>query len=156
MRRTLVLFTLLVLALDAQAGRRRATRTTTVDDVTITFLTANGSGKTSAVIDTGAVSFATDGRAKTHVSVITREFDVRIDRSSGETHGTAVLRAFLESPDPHHTYRVNGILLGSAPVIVDRRAPFGVPRRQRLEITVPASAPEGQLFTSIRWELTSD
>jgi hypothetical protein len=125
------------------------------DEATITFITASGSGR-DGVIDTGAVSYGTNGRTKQRAAVITREFDIRIDRSSGETYGTATVRAFLETSDSRNEYRLDGVSLGTAPLVVDARAAFGTPRRHRLEIIVPADAPEGPIFTSIRWELTTD
>jgi hypothetical protein len=116
-------------------------------DLSLTF-TDGGVGST-AVIDAGT---ATWKGGETRMTVITRSFGVRIGRPSREVRGTATLRAFLETPDPRATIRIDGIVLGTAPVVIQHHAPIGVVVTHKLEIEVPVTAPDGPLAASIGWE----
>ena len=85
-----------------------------------------------------------------------KTFGIRIGRPSRETRGHATLRAFLESSDPRCIVRLDGIVLGTQPRVIDRFTPIGITTTHRLEIEVPASAPEGALLTTISWSVSTD
>jgi hypothetical protein len=95
--------------------------------------------------------------AGTMGSIITkRTFGIRIGRPSREAQGNAMLQAFLETADPRCIVRLDGIVLGTQPRVIDRFAPIGIVTTHRLEIEVPASVPEGALLTNIGWTVTTD
>lgn len=151
----LILVAVTLSSLDAAAANRRPLRKVAADrDVAITFL--NSSGARAEVLETGVISSGVADRRTTRSSIVVHTFAIRIDRSSGENGGTGTLRAFLENPDTPCIYRINGIRVGAAPVVIDALARFGETRTHRLEIEVPFDAPAGELFTSINWELTTD
>ena len=128
-------------------GRRRAVAVSPPSsELTLTFL--NG-----PVIDAGPIVLR-GGKRKT--TIATRTVTMRIGRASREARGTATLRAFLETSDPHASVRINGITLTTAPRIIERHAPIGIAVTHRIEIEVPVSAPEGALAASIGWEVTTD
>lgn len=85
-----------------------------------------------------------------------RTFGIRIGQPSRQARGHATLRAFLETGDPRCIVRLNGIVLGPQPRIIDRFTPIGITTTHRLEIEVPPSAPEGALLTTIGWEVSTD
>ena len=64
----------------------------------------------------------------------------------------AVLRASLINADANITIRIDGITLGAMPVVIDTHAAIGATTPHRIEIEIPADAPEGALLTSIGWE----
>jgi hypothetical protein len=130
-------------------GRRRAVAVPPPSALSLTFIESGRGG--TAVLDAGTISWS-GGRKR--VSVTTRNFAVRIGPASREAHGTATLRAFLETPDPHATIRIDGIVLGSAPRVIQHHAPIGIAVTHRLEIEVPLNAPEGALNATIGWEVT--
>jgi hypothetical protein len=128
-------------------GRRRAVAVSLPSsELTLTFLDG-------AIVDAGPVIWRGEKRKATSV---TRTATLRIGRASQEPRGTATLRAFLETSDAHTIVRVNGILLGTAPRVVQRHAPIGIASTVRIEIEVPVSAPQGPLTASIGWEVTTD
>ncbi|HYH08763.1 MAG TPA: hypothetical protein VEK11_17045 [Thermoanaerobaculia bacterium] len=115
-------------------------------DLSITFLEG-------PVVDAGVIVWR-GGKRRTTVTA--RTVTMRIGRASREARGTATLRAFLETPDPRAAVRVDGILLGAAPRVIQRHAPVGIATTHRIEIEVPVSASEGPLAASIGWEVTTD
>jgi hypothetical protein len=118
--------------------------------LTLTFM--DGGAATTAILDAGTAAWK-GGRRRT--TVITRSFAVRIGGPSREARGTATLRAFLETPDPRATMRIDGIVLGTAPVVIHHHAPIGVAVAHTLEIEVPVTAPDGPLVASIGWEAST-
>jgi hypothetical protein len=149
---------LLLLALSGPAvsgGRRRAAASPAVrSELSVSFVAVSGTGS-DAVVDTGAVSAARDGRERAGL-VRRKTFGVRIDGPAGLSEGTATLRAFLESHDGRSTIRIDGIELGSVPKVIDVQAPFGVVREHTLEIEVPATVAEGTFASSVRWEVSTN
>lgn len=143
----------LVFPTDLQAGgRRRAVAVTPPSsDISLTF-TESGRSST-AIVDAGTISWRGGNRKST---VTRRTFGVRIGPESREARGTATLRAYLETPDPHATIRIDGVLLGTTPQVIQRNAPIGIAVMHRLEIEVPVTAPEGTLAAAIGWEVTTD
>lgn len=85
-----------------------------------------------------------------------RKVAMRIGAATREPRGTATVRAFLETSDMRCTVRVNGIVLGTAPRVIRRNVPIGIPFTHRIEIDVPPEAAEGPLQTSIGWEVTTE
>lgn len=114
----------------------------------ITFLDAG-----AAMVDAGTIVW--HGGSKRSV-VTTRRVSMRIGDASRESRGTATVRAYLETPDPRATIRIDGITLTNAPRIIHANAPIGIAFTQRVEIEVPVTAPEGPLQATIAWEVTTD
>jgi hypothetical protein len=86
-------------------------------------------------------------------TVTRKAFGVRVD-APGMT-GTATLQAYLETQDGRCIVRLDGIVLGTAPVVIDAQTPIGQVTNHTLEIEVPKSAPEGVFASSVRWEVTT-
>jgi hypothetical protein len=143
----------LVTPADVQAGgRRRAVAVSpSASNLSLTFL--DGGRAATAVIDAGTMAWR-GGRKQS--SVTTRTFAIRIGEAAREPRGSATLRAYLETADPHATIRIDGVVLGTAPRVIQRNAPIGVAVTHRLEIEVPVNAPEGTLAASIGWEVTTE
>jgi hypothetical protein len=110
------------------------------EDLAIVFVDAPG-----GMVDTGAIA----GR-------IRRTFGIRIGRPTRESRGHARVHAFLETADPRCIVRLDGIVLTTQPRIIERFSPIGITTTHRLEIEVPASAPEGALLTTIGWSVSTD
>ncbi len=147
---TLVLFR----SPDLHAGsRQRAVAVSPPSSALSLTFTSGGAASVSEVIEVGTISWS-GGRKR--VTVTTRKFGVRIGRPSREARGTATLRAFLETPDPRATIRIDGIVLGAAPVVIAAHAPIGIDVTHTLEIEIPVTAPEGPLAAAIGWEVTSE
>jgi len=124
-----------IVALSAAAGvsKRRTAIVAPKEDVTITF--------SRGFVDAGPMTHRT-----------TEHIGVRIDSRSGGVR-RAILRASLPNVDPNAIVRIDGITLRALPVVIDSRAEIGAMTLHRIEIEVPASAPEGALMTSIVWEV---
>jgi len=157
-----LLTVILLLAADLQAGeRRRALRPVVADEISVTFVSlaadASVAGSVSdAVLDVGRIAQQPlHGRAAQRT---TRQqtVGIRIDGSGRSMQGTATLRAHLEDADPRYSIRIDGITLGSAPLLIDARVPIGAVVPHRIEIDVPVTAAEGLLTASIRWDVTTD
>ena len=134
----------------AVAARRRAA-VVIPDALTITFVAAAGD-----TIEAGTIAHDFSKRAtKAGTTTVTRTFVVRVDRRDGANRGLVSLRASLESEDPRCTLRIDGVEIHIAPGII-AIVPIGTATTHRLEITVPVSAEEGALLTSIRWEAASE
>ncbi len=133
-------------------GRQRAVAVSPPSSpLSLTFL--EGGQAATAAVDAGTIAWR-GGRKQS--STTTRTFGIRIGNPTREGRGTATLRAYLETPDPHATIRVDGILLGSTPRVIQRNAPIGIAVTHRLEIEVPVTAPEGTLAAAIGWEVTTE
>lgn len=115
-------------------------------DLTLTFLDG-------PVLDTGPIVWRGGARMST---IVTRTVVLRIGAPSSEPRGTATLRAFLEIPDSRASVRLDGILLGTAPRIIQLHAPIGIAMRHRIEIEVPTVSRGGPLTASLGWEVTTD
>ncbi len=67
---------------------------------------------------------------------------VQIGNSDSMGGGTAMLRAWLESPvDPYQIY-LDGVPLTAQPICIDARTALGVVTRHQLKIRVPSDASE--------------
>jgi len=144
-----VLLSLLSLNLPAGGRRRAVAAPRPADELQISFVDAP-----AGVLDAGAMSW--NGRRGTKVTITKRSFGLRIGRPSREAQGNARLQAFLETTDPRCIVRLDGVVLGTQPRVIDRFAPIGVVTTHRLEIEVPVSAAEGALLTNIGWLVTTD
>jgi hypothetical protein len=134
----------------AVAARRRAA-VVTPDALTITFVAAVGD-----TVDAGTIAHDFSKRAaKAGTTTVTRTFALRVDRRDGSNAGLVSLRASLETEDPRCTLRVDGVEIHITPMTI-AIVPIGTATTHRLEITVPVSAEEGALLTSIRWEAASE
>jgi hypothetical protein len=137
----LALFSLLFSLHLSAGGRRRAVSVSPpAEDLTIVFVDAPG-----GMVDTGSIA----GKTR-------RTFGIRIGRPSQEARGHATLRAFFETGETRCIVRLDGIVLDSQPRIIDRFTPIGITTTHRLEIEVPASAPEGALLATIGWNVSTD
>ncbi|HVR40907.1 MAG TPA: hypothetical protein VMU84_17580 [Thermoanaerobaculia bacterium] len=119
----------------ATAGRAAGT-----DEISVSFVSLDGgSVVTSDVLDVGAISRR-----------ITRRVGIRMESAVG---GTAMLRVWLESPDSRCHVRMDGIELGAMPRVIAASTTIGTTVPHRIEIIVPADAPEGAISSSIAWEV---
>lgn len=134
----------------AVAARRRAV-VARPDPLTITFVAAAGD-----TVDAGTIAHDFSKRvARAGTTTVTRTFAVRVDRRDGSNAGLVSLRASLETEDPRCMLRVDGVDIRITPATI-AIVPVGTATTHRLEITVPVSAEEGALLTSIRWEAASE
>jgi len=121
------------------------------DPLTITFVAAAGD-----TVDAGTIAHDFSKRvARAGTTTVTRTFAVRVDRRDGSNAGLVSLRASLETEDPRCMLRVDGVDIRITPATI-AIVPVGTATTHRLEITVPVSAEEGALLTSIRWEAASE
>lgn len=152
--RVLVFVHLVVLAASFPVlgeGRRRAVAVSpSLDELAITFVDAE-----HAVLDAGALAHRprTSGKG---MATSRREVGIRIGSPSREARGTATLRAFLETADPRCIVRIDGIVIGATPRVIQHHAPIGIATRHRIEIEVPPDVPEGALVMTIGWEVTTN
>jgi hypothetical protein len=142
----ILLLPLLILSSPLHAGGRRRVVTASPASPTIEFLGTQGS------VDAGTIMWQGGKRRST---IQTRTVAMRIGPASRDARGSATLYAFLEVPDSRCTIRVNGVVLGNTPRVVQRDVPIGIPTTQRIEIEVPTSAADGALQASIAWEANS-
>jgi hypothetical protein len=122
----------------ALAAPRRRAVAPVPDEVTITFVSR------PAVLDLGSVVHKTS-----------ETIQIRLDRRGG-SRGSASLRAYLASPDARCSIRIDGRLLGAAPVVIDPQIPIGAVTSHRIDVEVPVSAPDGPLATTIGWEVSTN
>jgi hypothetical protein len=156
--RSLAVSTILCLILSFHlpaGGRRRAVAAPRPsDELAIAFVDAPG-----GTLDAGSISGnGRHGKIRggESAAITKRTFGIRIGRPSREAQGSATLRAFLETADPRSIVRLDGIVLGTQPRIIERFSPIGIITSHRLEIEVAASAPEGALVTTIGWDVTTE
>ena len=141
--KTLLHLTLAItIALPLFGDRRRvvAVSPAAQDDVKIVFVGVTGGGS-DAMVDAGATS-----------KVTKRVFGIRIEGSAA----TATLRAFLESHDGRSVIRIDGIVLGTVPALIDAQVPVGKLTTHMIEIEVPASVAEGTFASAVRWEVATN
>lgn len=157
MRTTLLSFLMILSSLSLSGdGRRRAVAVSPLaDEVTITFVDVTSALGSDAAVDAGVIAWRKRG-SRPDVTTSRRTFGIRIDRTSGETRGTATLRASLESFDGRARVRVDGVELGATPRIINPLAPIGSVTAHVLEIEVPVTAPEGAFSSAIRWEVMTN
>jgi len=134
----------------AVAARRRAVVLPAPDALTITFVAA-----ASSTLDAGTIAHDFSQRSAKGVTIVTRTVAVRVDRRDGLTSGLVTLRASIETEDLRCTLRVDGVELHIAPLTI-AIVPAGTATTHRIEITVPVSAEQGALLTSIRWEAATE
>lgn len=113
----------------------------------LAFVSAPG-----GVMDAGTIQWRGGSKKAT---VTTRTVRLRIGQPAAEPRGTATLSAFLQTADARCTVRIDGVVLTSAPRVIQRNAPIGVAVPHRIEIEVPVHAADGPLLTSIGWEVTT-
>jgi hypothetical protein len=134
-----------VVALSASAGvtRRRAVLgpLPAKDALSITF--------SRPLVDFGTIAHS--GSCDWRVTRTSEEVGVRIDGRPAQS-ARAVLRASLLNADARCVVRIDGITLGPLSIVIDGSAVLGATTTHRIEIEVPASAPEGSLMTTISWE----
>jgi hypothetical protein len=124
----------------------------------ITFLTAtNGPpvhslGSDQGVLNLGSLSYFrradVNGAEIQHQKdsfIVSTTFGLRIGISNVHRAGTAIVSAFLLSPNPVQTMWVDGVRLSTTPGIIGRQVSYGVITRHVLKIAVPISMPAGQL-----------
>ncbi|MEA2491804.1 MAG: hypothetical protein QOH21_3596 [Acidobacteriota bacterium] len=155
--RSLILATLILtsLAIAGEGRRRTVAASPLLPDVTITFTDVTAGTGSEAALDTGTIAWRKRGTRR-DATITTRMFGIRIDRRSGDTRGTATLRASLDIFDPRCTVRIDGVALGPAPRIIELHAAVGSVTMHRLEIEVPNTVPEGAFHSAIHWEVTTE
>jgi hypothetical protein len=132
----------------AVAAPRRRAVAPVQDELTITFVARAG------LLDLGSVAHMArnDKRDRT---VRSETIQIRIDRRAG-SRGSASLRAFVASPDARCKIRIDGRLLGAAPIVIDPQIPIGAVTSHQIDVEVPVTAAEGPLNTAIGWEASTN
>jgi hypothetical protein len=152
MRQANAIALLLALTLGAGSSALAAPRRRAVapvpDELTITFVSRAG------LLDLGSVAHAA-GNDKHGGTVRSETIQIRIDRRAG-SRGSALLRAFVAAPDARCSIRIDGQLLGAAPIVIDPQIPIGAVTSHRIDIEVPVTAAEGPLNTTIGWEASTN
>jgi hypothetical protein len=138
-----------LMAAPAVAARRRAVVVPEPDALTITFVAA------ADALDAGTIAHDFSRRSAKGVTTVTRTFAMRVDRRDGTNHRLVNLRASVEIEDPRCTLRVDGVEIHVAPTTIGI-VTTGTATTHRVEITVPVTAEEGALLTSIRWEVSEE
>jgi hypothetical protein len=136
----------------AVAGRRRSVVMPPQDELTIEFVMIAGA-LNAGVLDLGAIAHSGRDPRRT---IVQQTIGVRVTQRPQRSSGTAALRVWLEGEDGRCIVRIDGRALGTAPMVVASRVTLGVVSAHRIEIEVPASAPEGPLLTGIRWEAATN
>lgn len=108
---------------------------------------------TASFVDGGVIAW--DGGSR-RSAVSTRTLTLRIGEPGRESRGNATVSAYLEIVDARFTIRLDGVLLTTAPRVIRRNAPVGIPFSHRLEIEVPVGASEGPIHTEIAWQVTTE
>jgi hypothetical protein len=128
------------------------------EDLTLRFLPVDAATRTprdgEAVLDLGSLSAAGAG-LRGHALVVRQTIAVRLDSPSGRIV-SARLEVFLTSEAPGCTVRVDGVVLSTAPRLLDPVHRVGATVLHTIEISVPPSAPEGVLLSDIEWLAESD
>lgn len=145
----ILLTTTLLLSPELQAGGRR--RVVAVSPPpSAPQLTLVGM---ASFVDGGVIAW--DGGSR-RSAVSTRTLVLRIGEAGRESRGNATLSASIETIDPRFTIRLDGVPLNTAPRVIRRNAPIGIPFSHRLEIEVPVGASEGPIHTAIAWQVTTE
>jgi hypothetical protein len=149
----LLLTSLLSLEVNAAPRRRAASAPIDPDAITISFTPMEGIRQmTWTTLDVGTLARHERARG----ARVVRTVAIGIDRKNGVAGGTAELRAFVQSADPRHIVRVDGIVLSGAPTLIDAHAPIGASIPHRIEIEVPPAVPEGAVASNIEWQVTTN
>ena len=107
----------------------------------------------AGAVDAGTIAWR---GGRTRSATAARTVTLRIGEPLPGLRGTATVRAFVETFDPHCMIRIDGVPLTTAPRIIRRHAPVGVAFTHRIEIEVPVTAPDGPLQASIAWDVTTE
>jgi hypothetical protein len=107
----------------------------------------------ATVIDGGAMAWNGGSRRS---AISTRTLIMRIGEPGRESRGNATLSASIGTVDARFTIRLDGVPLTTAPRVIRRNAPIGIPFSHRLEIEVPVTASEGPIHTQIAWQITTE
>ncbi|HEV8241836.1 MAG TPA: hypothetical protein VGS57_20905 [Thermoanaerobaculia bacterium] len=127
-----------------------------LEDLTLSLAAVDaavpGGPRGEAVLDVGTLSAgsAAHGRTPVHRRVV-----VRLDSPSGRV-AVARLEAFLGSEPAGCTIRVDGVVLSTMPRLIDAVHRVGIAVVHEIEISIPASAPEGTFLNGIEWVAESD
>ena len=137
-------------AMFGAAKRRAIASPIPKDELSITFVRANGGDAIGGNVDIGSIAHRNSRDWRTTRTI--ESVGVRIDGKRDAAPRYAVLRASLMNAGANITIRIDGITLGAMPVVIDTHAAIGATTPHRIEIEIPADAPEGALLTSIGWE----
>lgn len=148
--RSAVLLLSLLLSSEVLAGGRRRVLAVSPPSPApaIAFVDA-----TAGLLETGTIVWR-GGTARS--SIATRTVRLRVGEPSDESRGSVTVRAFLETPDPRCTIRIDGVTLTAAPRVIRRNVPIGIAFAHRIEIEVPITSADGPLHASIGWEMTTE
>jgi hypothetical protein len=141
-----IILTLIFLCPTTPAGDRRRVRAVSPPAPPLSFTFLDG-----GLLDAGTIA-GRGGKQRSTITVKT----VRLRIGDAASRGTVTVRAFLETPDPRCTIRIDGLPLTTAPRVIRRNAPVGVAFTHRIEYEVPISVPDGPLQAAIGWEATSE
>ena len=143
----------------------RPARMPSADSLKITFLPADDSSElhlaadSGATLDVGRVT-AMPGHVGMHISTdhgttVRRRVAMRIDAFGTGLMRSARLRVALRHTVSGHLVKVNGVVLSTTPQTILMRAPLGHIVTCDLEITIPATAPAGPIFSTMTWQAES-
>jgi hypothetical protein len=128
-------------------------------DLAVTFVSEDGTRDRGgdALLDLGPVSAswtraARSARRSGPEAAVSRRVGVRISSRTGR-HGFVRLRAFLATPAQRGSVSVDGVVLTTAPRIVDAQAPIGSTVGHVVKLQVPGSDPAGAFSADIVWEV---
>jgi hypothetical protein len=130
-------------------------------DLGISFSMEEGGGRGGstgdALLDAGRLVACWSSRTRARMTALPpvtleRRVGVRITSRSGR-RGFARLRTYLETLDPRVLVSVDGVVLTTAPRLVDAQAPIGSTVSHRVDVEVPASEPPGAFASRIVWEV---
>jgi len=85
---------------------------------------------------------------RTSSFIVSSRFGLRVDGPSGAS-GSAVVSAFLLTPDPYCMYFLDGIKLSMTPQVVAARSRFGAVTEHRLDVEVPVNMTVGAAANNI-------
>jgi hypothetical protein len=145
---------LLALAVAALPGRADASGAR--GDLVVTFVTDGAlaaPGSSGALVDLGTLA-ASWGRGRgqgASAIAVERRLGLRVE--GGGRRGFVRLKAFLVTPEPGRVVSVDGIVLSTAPRIVDAQAPIGSTVGHVVRVEVPPAQPAGAFATDIVWEI---
>jgi hypothetical protein len=106
-----------------------------------------------AVVDVGALSARPGGRGRD--GVVRQRVAVRLESPSGRV-AHARLSAQLDAETAGCTVRVDGVVLGVLPRLLDPVHRVGASVVHVVEVTVPAEVAPGPFLSAIRWIAESD
>ena len=142
----------------AHATVLATTATGPANALTISFVALDNATRSVAgaqgLVDLGTVS-ANLGASRKRSIVVRRRVAVRIDSRSG-TMASARLSVALTAETPGSTVRIDGVTLSTVPRMINPAHRTDTAVVHEIELTIPASVPEGAFHNDLEWIAESD